>query len=161
MLHAPLFLQYNRALGYVMLSTKSHKNRPNIHQKTALKFMLQFSSILEPTWLCFEKVWGTRWGPDGTKWLQKSIQKSIQKMIIFLITPGSIFERFWAPNSPPIGETNLPIFDVFSIMEPSWPQKPPKTPPRRLLEPPRPFPEPSCDRLLTILGSNSMVFETS
>ena len=49
-------------------------------------------------------------------------------MIIFLITPGSIFERFWAPNSPPIGETNLPIFDVFSIMEPSWPQKLPKDP---------------------------------
>ena len=57
------FLQYNRALGYVMLSTKINKNRPNIHQKTALKFMLQFWSILEPTWLYFGRVLGAKMGP--------------------------------------------------------------------------------------------------
>ena len=140
---------------------KSIKIDPTSIKKAALKFMLQFSSILEPTWLCYGNVWGTRWGPDGTKWFQKSIQKSIQRMIIFLITPGSIFERLWAPNSPPIGETNLPIFDVFSIMEPSWAQKPPKTLPRGLLEPPKPFQDPSCVQFLTILGSNCIVFGTS
>ena len=43
------FLQYNRALGYVMLSTKINQNRPNINQNTDLKFMLQFGPILEPT----------------------------------------------------------------------------------------------------------------
>ena len=63
MLNLHLFLQYNRALSYVVLSTKIHKNQHNIHQKTALKFMLQFSSILEPTWLCYGKVWGDKMGP--------------------------------------------------------------------------------------------------
>ena len=61
------FLQYSRALGYVMLCTKINKNWTNIHQKTTLKSMLQFWSILEPTWLYIGRVLGSRWGQDGAK----------------------------------------------------------------------------------------------
>ena len=57
------FLQYNRALGYVMLYTKINKHGANIHQKTTLKSMLQCSLILETTWLYFGKVWGVKMGP--------------------------------------------------------------------------------------------------
>ena len=60
-------LQYNRALGHVMLSTKIDKNRSNILQKTASKSMLQLGSILEPTWLHFGRVLGVKIGPS---WLQ-------------------------------------------------------------------------------------------
>jgi len=42
---------------------KSIKIDPTSIKKAALKFMLQFSSILEPTWLCFGTVLGDKMGP--------------------------------------------------------------------------------------------------
>ena len=111
--------------------------------------------------LFLEGFRGSRWGQDGTKSLQKSIPKTIQKKIIFLIAPRSIFERFWSPNWPPIGETNLSILEIFSILEPSWAQEPPKIPPRVPQDPPRPLQEASWGRFLTILASNLMVFGVS
>ena len=63
-------LQYNRALGHVMLSTKIDKNRLSILQKTASKSMLQLGSILEPTWLHFGGgVGGSKCGQVGSNWL--------------------------------------------------------------------------------------------
>ena len=56
MLKKHYVLQYNRALGHVMLNTKVDKNRLNILLKTASKSMLQLGSILEPTWLHFGRV---------------------------------------------------------------------------------------------------------
>ena len=58
-------LQYNRALGHVMLSTKIDKNRPNILQKTAPKSMLQLGSILEPTWPHFVPQNPPKMKPSG------------------------------------------------------------------------------------------------
>ena len=65
-----MFLQYIRALGYVMLCTTINKNRPNILQKTVLKSMLQLGSILEPTWLHFGRVLGAKMGPS---WFQMAL----------------------------------------------------------------------------------------
>ena len=64
-------LQYNRALGHVMLSTKTDKNRLNILLKTASKSMLQLGSILEPTWLHFGRVLGVKMWPS---WLQLALK---------------------------------------------------------------------------------------
>ena len=122
---------------------------PNLH-----RFWSQLGPILGG-------FWRSRWGQDGTKSLQKSIPKTIQKNIIFLIAPRSIFERFWGPSWPPIGETNLSILEIFSILEPSWAQEPPKIPPRGPQDPPRPLQEASWDRFLTIWGSNLIVFGVS
>ena len=58
MLKKHTVLQYHRALGHIMLSTKIDKNRLNILQKTASKSMLQLGSVLEPTWLHVGKVLG-------------------------------------------------------------------------------------------------------
>ena len=76
-------LQYNRALGHVMLSTKIYKNRPNILQKTAPKSMLQLGSILEPTWLHFGRVLGAKMGPSWLQMAPKIDPKNAQKMINF------------------------------------------------------------------------------
>ena len=79
MLKFCLFLQYNRALGHVMLCTKIDKHRPNIPQKTALKSMLQVGSILEPTWVNFGRVWGVKMGPSWLQMAPKIDPKSDQQ----------------------------------------------------------------------------------
>ena len=125
--------------------------------------MLQFWWILEPTWLCFGRVLGDKMGP---RWHQMApkIDSKIYTKNDYLFDHPKI--DFWTILSPKLAPhrgnqpSHVRCF-FFSIMEPSWAQNPPKTLPRGLLEPPRPFQEPSCERLLTIWGSNSMVFETS
>ena len=72
-------LQYNRALGHVMLSTKIDKNRPNILQKTAPKSMLQLGSILKPTWLHFGRVLGVKMEPRWHQIAPKIDPKNDQK----------------------------------------------------------------------------------
>ena len=81
----------------------------------------------------------------GLKWYQiapKVYPKIDQKIVTFWIVFKSIFERFGGPSWPPIGETNLSILEIFSILEPSWAQEPPKTPPRGPQDPQDPSKRP-------------------
>ena len=77
MLKKHCVLQYNRALGHVMLSTKIDKNRLNILLETASKSMLQLGSILEPTWLHFGRVLGgqnvAKLAPIGSNYPSKTL----------------------------------------------------------------------------------------
>ena len=124
--------------------------------------MLQFWSILEATWLCFGRVLGDKMGPRWHQMVPKIDSKIYTKNDHLFDHPRIDFLRILDPKLVP-HRGNQPshfrcFFDHGAFLAPKAPQRPH---PRRLLEPPRPFPEPSCDRLLTILGSNSMVFETS
>ena len=81
--------------------------------------MLQFGSILEPTWLHFGKVLGAKLGPSWHKIAPKVDPKNDQKMITFWIALGTDFNRFWAPTWLPIGETNVEILEHLGLLEPS------------------------------------------
>ena len=79
--------------GHSMLRQKINNKGSNIHQKTPLKFMLQFGSILESAWLDLGRGWGSKWSQKmAPKSLPKSIPKSIKKMITFWIVSRSIPE---------------------------------------------------------------------
>ena len=123
-------LEYDRALGYVMLYTKINKTWSNIHQKTTLKSMLQFWSILEPTWLYFGKVWGAKLEP---KWYQIALK----------IDPN-IDQKKWSPFGssqnrssdfgPQLGGSRgvqwESVVRLFGLLKLSWSQEDPKSPPR-------------------------------
>ena len=80
--------------GHLMLGSKIVKNRPNILPKTAFKSMVQFRSILEPTWLHFERILGAKMEPSRHKIAPKVDPKNDQKMITFWIALGTDFNRF-------------------------------------------------------------------
>ena len=139
-------LQYNRALGHVMLSTKIDKNQPNILQKTAPKSMLQLGSILEPTWLHFGRVLGAKMGPSWLQMAKKSIQNTINKNDHLLDRLKIDFCWIVGINlAPKSGNQPLHVGAFFllgTLLGPRCPQDPseppleiPKAPPRGLLAP--------------------------
>ena len=64
-------LQYDRALGYFNLGRKTKKNVSNILRKLASKTILQFASILDPTWLHFGRVLAPKLKPS---WHQNALK---------------------------------------------------------------------------------------
>ena len=136
----------------------SIKNGPNIDQKTALKPTLQLGSILEPTWLHFGRVLGSKMRPSWTKSLQKSIFKSIRKIIMFRIALGTDFSRFWAPTWLPRGGPRNHFWRFFGLLEPSWGQDGPKTLPRAHKSPQDPPKTPPRGPLGAMLGPKLVDF---
>ena len=138
-----------------MLCTKINKNWTNIHQKTTLKSMLQFWSILEPTWLYFGRVLGVKMGPRWHQIASKIDPKIDQKNDQLLDRPKIDFWSILGSNlGGPGGSVGGPSGDFLG----SWSSLGAKMSPRAPQDPPRPLQEPSWDRFLTILGSNLMVF---
>ena len=137
-------LQYDRALGYVMLYTKINKKWSNIHQKTTLKSMLQFWSILEPTWLYFGKVLGDkpRWHQIGSKINPKIYLKNNHLFDHPKIDFWTILGPKLAPHRGKQPSHFRCFFDYGAFLAPKAPQEPskrppgtPKTFPRALLRP--------------------------
>ena len=133
-------LQYNRALGYVMLFTKIYKNRLNNLQKTALKSMLEVGAILEPTWPHLGTVLRPKMEPN---WHQ------IPSKIDFQIDQKNnhIFNHSWddffsilGPNLAPKRGPRTNFSTSFSFLAPSWGQDAPKVPPRSPQDPPKTTP---------------------
>ena len=97
--------------------------------------MLQFWSILEPTWLYFGRVLGAKMGP---RWHQIYLKIDLQiNQKIDHISDRS-WNRFWSilgPKVAPKRGSKLSFFGFFralgAILGPRWP----KTPPRQLCGP--------------------------
>ena len=134
----------NRALGHVMLGTKINKNRPNIHQKTALKSTLQFGSILEPTWLHFGRILGAKMGPSWLQMAPKIDPENDTKNDHLLDRLKIDFWSILGPNLAPKKGNHYSLFGLFfalgALLGPRCPKDPskrplgtPKTPPRGLL----------------------------
>ena len=77
-----------------------------------------------------------------------------QKMINFWIAPRSIFDRFWAPTWGVQGGPWGSVGRLFGLLKLSWSQDEPKSSPRS----PKTLPRALLEPILTILGSNLMVF---
>ena len=69
------------------------------------------------------------WRQVGTKLLQKSIQKSIQKVIACCIDFLSNFVRIWCQLGPQHRAKNVCYVGLCWLLEPSWSQDGPWTPP--------------------------------
>ena len=107
------------------------------------------SQINTPTWIDFGANLAPFWEGLGAKmkprWHQiapKIDPKINRKNDHFLDCPKIDFWSILVANWPPIRETNLTIWEHFSVLVPSWAQEPPKrplgtpkTPPGRLLGP--------------------------
>ena len=134
-------LQYDRALGYVMLYTKINQKWSNIHQKTTLKSMLQFWSILEPTWLHFGRGLGVKMEPSGHQIASKINPQNDPKNDHLFDRPKIDFWTILASKLPP-HRGNQPsnfgdFFDLGALLGPRAPQDPSKRPPRSPKTPPR------------------------
>ena len=117
--------------GHVISCSNINKHGPKINHKTALKSTPQLGSILEPTWLHFGRVWGSKMGPSWTKSLQKSIFKSIKKLSLSESLLGPIFIDFGLQNRPQEGAPEITFrhfFSSWSHLGPKIPQDLPKSP---------------------------------
>ena len=105
------------------------------------------SQINTPTWIDFGPNLAPFWDGFGSQDRAKLApnrcknrsSKRSTKMITSWIAPKSIFNRFWAPNGPKMGVTNVYILDTlgsWGSLGPKMGQNGPKTPPRR---PPAPM----------------------
>ena len=138
-----------------MLSTKNNKHRANIHQRTALKSMLEFWSILEPTWFDFGRVLGVKMGPRWHQIASRIDPKIDQKNYQLLDRPKIDFWSILGPNlGGPGGSVGGPSGDFFV----SWTSLGAKMCERPSQDPPRPLQDASWDDFLTILGCNLVVF---
>ena len=138
--------RWNRALGHVTLGTKISKNRPNIIHKTALKSMLHFWSILDPTWLHFGRLLEAKMGPSWLQMAPKVDSKNGTKNDHLLDRFKIDFWSILGPNLAPKRCHSSLHFGAFFALGASWAQDAPKTPPRGLLGAPRPLQDASWDR---------------
>ena len=119
--------------GHLMLGSKINKKRSKINPKTALKSMLQFMSIWEPTWTHFGRVLDVKMGPS---WHQIAPKIDLQIDDKYDSISDRSWDRFWSilgPNLEPKSAQDLPY----------WSQERPKTPPRPLQDLPKPTQEQS------------------
>ena len=75
----PCNLQYDRAVGYFYLGRKTIKNVSTILRKLATKTILQFGSILDPTWLILGGFWVPSWSQVSTKIEKNGVSKRCPK----------------------------------------------------------------------------------
>ena len=92
--------RWNRALGHVTLGTKIFKNLPNIFHKTALKSMPHFWSILDPTWLHFGMLLGSKLWPS---WLRMSPKIDLKFDPKNDHICDRSWDRFWEDFGPQLG----------------------------------------------------------
>ena len=78
------------------MGPKTIKNASNILPKLATKTILQFGSILDPTWLHFGRALGAKlephWDQNG---LQDVLKFDVHFLFDFVVPPGTILGPPW------------------------------------------------------------------
>ena len=141
-----------------MLGSKIGKNRPNILPKTTLKSMLQFRSILEPTWLQFGRVLGAKMGSNWLQMAPKIDPKNDQKNDHLLDRLKIDFWSILGPDLVPKRGNHYSdfgaFFDLGALLGPRCPQDLSKRPRGTSKTPTRGF----LGMILNVLACNLVVF---
>ena len=101
-----------------MLGRKTNKYLSKIDQKTALESTSQLESILEPTWLHFGMVLGSKMGPSSLQIFAKVDFQIDDKRDIISDRSWGGFCRIWGAHLGAKMEPKTPILEPRSAQDP-------------------------------------------